>query len=115
VAIFLSCIRAAGQFEDVFSAIKVTGLGRPELLEEMAHILSRTPQVFSSACKHDETATIDLEMFSAVCLLTLVILMFETWYFVQGLEKLGVDLSREEFSALFDEFDADGNGRLDLL
>lgn len=96
VEIFLECIRAASQFEDGFAAIKVTGLGRPVLLEAVANVVGTVRKRF-----------LELDVRGKQCL------NFEEFY--QGVRKLGVLLDEKQAKELFSRFDYDGDGEIDIL
>eukprot|EP00961_Rhodomonas_salina_P009346 126923-Rhodomonas_salina.3 len=78
-----------------FAAVKLTGMGRPELLERMSTILTWLRAVFSQMDTSGD-GKISHEQFKA------------------GLQNLKVALTDEEEAALFDTMDVDKNGQVDL-
>jgi len=101
--IFLECIEGAYQASKEikdnsappFAAIKVTALGRPVLLEKMTEIIRRTHALFE---KFDGQARMQLSMND----------------FQRGLKILGVEISEEDRTSLFEEFDKNMNGKIDV-
>jgi proline dehydrogenase len=96
VEIFLECIRAAAQFEDGFAAIKVTGLGRPALLEALANVVHTVRKTFLDL---DTAGTNALD--------------FNNFHL--GIKKLGIQISEAEAKDLFVRFDHDEDGVIDIL
>lgn len=79
-----------------FAAVKLTGMGRPELLERMSTILTWLRAVFSQMDTSGD-GKISHEQFKA------------------GLQNLKVALTDEEEAALFDTMDVDKNGQVACL
>ncbi|XP_035691457.1 proline dehydrogenase 1, mitochondrial-like isoform X4 [Branchiostoma floridae] len=101
--IFLNCIKAAGYSStDGFAAIKLTALGRPQLLLQLSDVLSTTRQFFEA-------------LTSAEKKLPWVKRKLTKEVFQNRLEELGVPMSRDESGWWFTWMDQDASGDVDLL
>lgn len=96
VEVFLQCIEAASQFEHGFTAIKVTALGKPALLEAVSRVVRVTRHMFYELDTQD-TGRLYIEQFRA------------------GLARLGLRLDDHQSLELFQRFDTDGDNTIDLL
>jgi proline dehydrogenase len=94
--VFEQCIRAAGQFEGGFAAIKISGLGRPVLLQKLSHVVNQTRRIFLDIDKEKKR-----------------VLTFEE--FSRGIESMGVVLDPSSAKDLFIRFDHGQDGTIDLL
>eukprot|EP01135_Chromosphaera_perkinsii_P007972 Nk52_evm44s1073 gene=Nk52_evmTU44s1073 len=94
--IFLKSIDTVSRVPNSFAAIKVTALGKPELLTKISKILLNIRQVFIDMCD-DKSKTVN----------------YEQWKL--GMERLGIDLNKEESRNLFALFDSDGSGEIDYV
>ncbi|XP_019620712.1 PREDICTED: proline dehydrogenase 1, mitochondrial-like [Branchiostoma belcheri] len=103
VKIFLNCIKAAGYSStDGFAAIKLTALGRPQLLLQLSDVLSTTRQFFEALTSAEEK-------------LPWVKRKLTKEVFQNRLEELGVPMSRDESGWWFTWMDQDASGDVDLL
>ncbi|XP_019620711.1 PREDICTED: proline dehydrogenase 1, mitochondrial-like [Branchiostoma belcheri] len=103
VKIFLNCIKAAGYSStDGFAAIKLTALGRPQLLLQLSDVLSTTRQFFEVLTTAEEK-------------LPWVKRKLTKEVFQNRLEELGVPMSRDESGWWFTWMDQDASGDVDLL
>ncbi|XP_066267867.1 proline dehydrogenase 1, mitochondrial-like [Branchiostoma lanceolatum] len=103
VKIFLNCIKAAGYSStDGFAAIKLTALGRPQLLLQLSDVLATTRQFFEA-------------LTSAEKKLPWVKRKLTKEVFQNRLEELGVPMSRDESGWWFTWMDQDASGDVDLL
>lgn len=94
--IFMECIRAASQFENGFAAIKLTGLGRPELLETVSDVVQSVRMAFINLQKSNPNEL--------------------TWSeFLSGIRSLNVNIEDSEAKDLFHRFDQDKDGKIDFL
>ncbi|XP_032234100.2 proline dehydrogenase 1, mitochondrial [Nematostella vectensis] len=100
---FMECVDAAsGASSDGFAAIKVTALGRPQLLLKVSEILHQTQAFFDQ-----------LTMDSAIK--NKIGYGLAKNRFFDGLERLGVDISQEEADRIFDLIDTDNSGDIDVI
>ncbi|KAI8513076.1 hypothetical protein Bbelb_097150 [Branchiostoma belcheri] len=98
VKIFLNCIKAAGYSStDGFAAIKLTALGRPQLLLQLSDVLSTTRQFFEALTSAEEK-------------LPWVKRKLTKEVFQNRLEELGVPMSRDESGWWFTWMDQDASG-----
>lgn len=100
---FLKCIDAAGgASKDGFAAIKVTALGRPQILMRISEILNQTQYFFdhlaSDSVKMDKIGN-----------------KVARDKFFEGLERLGVEMSPEEANRIFDLIDTNKSGDIDVI
>lgn len=103
--IFKSAILAASRQTYGFAAIKLTGLGRPELLLHMSNILVKVRTLFATFAERSsqETGTTDVFGDSVINLED----------FEAGIKKLG--LAIPDVPAEFARFDANETGYIDYL
>ncbi|XP_020609851.1 proline dehydrogenase 1, mitochondrial-like [Orbicella faveolata] len=100
---FLKCIDAAGgASKDGFAAIKVTALGRPQILMRISEILNQTQYFFDHLAS--DSVTMD-KIGNSVA----------RDKFFEGLERLGVEMSPEEANRIFDLIDTNKSGDIDVI
>ena len=83
------------QFDDGFAAVKVSALGRPELLEALAEIVSTVRRLFSEL-NVSNSQELSFEEFS------------------HGISQMGVDIDDTTRRDLFNRFDTNQNGTISL-
>ena len=100
---FLKCIDAVGYAsENGFAAIKLTALGRPQLLLRLSEILYQTKYHFdlmASQCAEGRIMNRRIARTS----------------FFDGLLKLGMHLSEKEADEIFDTIDINKSGDIDII
>lgn len=94
--VFLDCIEAASEQENGFLAIKMTALGKPQLLERWSSLLLATKTLFKTFDKNAD-GQLDWEEFQ------------------QTLPALGLSITDEEAKMLFSFFDPDSKGVVDYV
>jgi proline dehydrogenase len=94
-----SCIVTAGNRPNGFSAIKITALGKPELLEHLSNVLNHTKKVFIQFCEEENIVEgeVTLEQFK------------------RGLKAINVTLDDERSKKLFERMDTDKSGTVDYM
>lgn len=98
--IFLSCIETAAAYsrspdvKPAFAAIKLTGLGNPDLLQHVSEVLHRIRRLF----REMNTKNVDRN-------LPYVDRSLSRQEFVDALVAVGVKMSRDELGILFDVAD----------
>lgn len=103
VETFLKCIDAAGEASsDGFAAIKVTALGRPQILMRISEILNQTQYFFD--CLASDSVKMN-KIGNTVA----------RDKFFEGLEKLGVEMSPDEANRIFDLIDTNKSGDIDVI
>ncbi|KAL0486837.1 proline dehydrogenase [Acrasis kona] len=100
--ICLSCIEASANRPDSFAAIKLTALGKPELLEHLSTVLNHTKKVFQNFCESEQdivkmTELINYEQFD------------------RGLRAMNINLGTVKTRKLFDKMDANKSGDVDFV
>ena len=131
-----SCIEAAGARGDGqgFAAIKLTALGKPELLEHLSKILTETKKLFVAFANDPEHASLGLDPTAAsastpassassssssnnnnpnpsICVSNLI----SYPRFLAGLRAIGIPLEEQKCRRLFDMMDRDKSGSIDFL
>ncbi|XP_030848185.1 proline dehydrogenase 1, mitochondrial [Strongylocentrotus purpuratus] len=100
----MECIRVAGATsDDGFCAIKLTALGRPQILLNLSEVIVRTRQVFLRMSGQEENPTVDLMSHRLT-----------KDQFSCELETMGIT-SRDESGVWFTWIDGDKDGMIDLL
>ncbi|XP_071497117.1 proline dehydrogenase 1, mitochondrial-like [Diadema antillarum] len=100
----MNCIRVAGATsDDGFTAIKLTALGRPQILLNLSEVITRTRQMFLRMMGEEEDQHVDLLSH-----------LLTRDRFVSELEFMGIT-SRDECGQWFTWVDADKDGCIDLL
>lgn len=100
----IECIRVAGATsDDGFAAIKLTALGRPQILLNLSEVITRTRQMFLRMSGQDEDHMVDLMSHRLT-----------QDRFTSELEAMGIT-SKDESGMWFTWIDADKDGCIDLL
>ncbi|XP_028400731.1 proline dehydrogenase 1, mitochondrial-like [Dendronephthya gigantea] len=100
---FLKCIDAVGYASDNgFAAIKLTALGRPQLLLRLSEILYQTKYHFDQMASQCAEGRIMNRRIARDG-------------FFKGLLKLGMQLGEEEANAIFDTIDITKSGDIDII
>ncbi|XP_068679728.1 proline dehydrogenase 1, mitochondrial-like isoform X1 [Montipora foliosa] len=100
---FLKCIDAAGAASsDGFAAIKVTALGRPQILMRISEILNQTQYFFDSLASD----SVKMNKIGNIVARD---------KFLEGLERLGVEMSPEEANRIFHLIDTNKSGHIDVI
>nr|XP_058940601.1 proline dehydrogenase 1, mitochondrial-like [Pocillopora verrucosa] len=100
---FLKCIDAAeSASKDGFAAIKVTALGRPQILMRISEILNQTQYFFD-------------HLASDSVLMDKIGNSVARDKFFEGLKTLGVETSPEEANRIFDLIDTNKSGDIDVI
>jgi proline dehydrogenase len=94
-----SCIETAGRRPNGFAAIKLTALGKPELLEHLSNVLNHTKRVFIQFCEENDIVTgrITADQFS------------------KGLAAINVTMEEKKMAKLFRKMDVDNSGDIDYV
>jgi len=104
----LSCIESAGRGQDGFTAIKLTALGKPQLLLHYSTILSSIERLFKNFATSHLHAKI--EDSSAALHAHLSFDDFRT-----GLTTIGITLDEASAREIFESIDTDKSGTIDIL
>ncbi|XP_031549212.1 proline dehydrogenase 1, mitochondrial-like [Actinia tenebrosa] len=100
---FISCVDASGgSSSDGFAAIKVTALGRPQLLLKVSEILNQVQNFFDQLAKG---SAIQNKIGSSIA----------KDHFFEGLDRLGVHINQDEADHIFDLIDKDKSGDIDVI
>lgn len=118
VEVFLSCIEAASKQKDGFAAIKMTALGKPELLMHLSDVIAATKHMFVAFLHESRQLQ---QPASASALATRgpqgddvdAEITFEQ--FRLGLSSISVNLPEDKVRRLYDRFDVDHSGSISLL
>jgi len=100
--ICLSCIEASGNRPDSFAAIKLTALGKPELLEHLSIVLNHTKKVFKNFCESEQDIANVGERINYA-------------QFDRGLRAMNVNLGTVKTRKLFDKMDTNKSGDVDFV
>eukprot|EP00126_Sphaerothecum_destruens_P008388 Sdes_comp20194_c0_seq2m13477 len=97
--IFLKSIDTVSRVPDSFAAIKITALGKPELLTKISKCLLNIRSVFIKMCEEESIRDRKLTL--------------AQWK--KGLSKLGIEYNDAESEKLFRKFDANQDGKIDYI
>eukprot|EP00735_Rhodelphis_limneticus_P006599 TRINITY_DN19023_c0_g1::TRINITY_DN19023_c0_g1_i1::g.21570::m.21570 TRINITY_DN19023_c0_g1::TRINITY_DN19023_c0_g1_i1::g.21570 ORF type:complete len:580 (+),score=139.17,sp/Q9WU79/PROD_MOUSE/38.80/3e-114,Pro_dh/PF01619.13/1.2e-71,EF-hand_8/PF13833.1/1.2e-05,EF-hand_8/PF13833.1/6.2e+03,EF-hand_1/PF00036.27/0.00031,EF-hand_7/PF13499.1/0.0014,EF-hand_5/PF13202.1/0.0038,EF-hand_6/PF13405.1/1e+04,EF-hand_6/PF13405.1/0.016,ATG19_autophagy/PF12744.2/5.3e+02,ATG19_autophagy/PF12744.2/0.17,Peptidase_C80/PF1 len=105
--IALKCIHTASQQKDGFAAIKLTALGKVELIRHISDVINDTRRIFTELSQ-DIVNPQDQRSYP--------ISRRISWeLFWKGIQQSGLQLSEKEARKLFDRIDTDKSGRINYL
>jgi len=94
---FLSCIDVAAARPDGFAAIKVTALGKPELLQRISSVIKEIQDLFQRLSEQNHlTGKMNFDIFR------------------EGIRRLNIQISEEHLRETFNMMDTDNNGQINF-
>jgi len=121
----LKCIDVAAQRPNGFAAVKLTGLGNPDLLLRIAEIVTAMRDTFSEMFDTSRTTGANVGKTAGVYSGILGDSKFANQHhlnramnfeeFCDGISRLGLELGKDTLKTIFDSMDSTRDGRLDFL
>jgi proline dehydrogenase len=108
--ICLACIEDAGKRPDGFAAIKLTALGKPELLQHLSNVLMDTKRLFATFLAQQQKGSFDKKIPKIDMNTKITFADFQN-----GLKAINVNLNEKISKRLFKRIDSNKSGDIDYL